>query len=205
MTYDAAPQIPLVVFDEFLVAEEWQNLMQYTHERSPDFCATRVIGAGGTHEVDTSYRRSRVLFELGEFRDMFVERISTFLPQVLAGLDFPEFPVSDVEVQLTATNNGEFFRRHNDNGTDSMSSRLITFVYFFYRHPRPFTGGELCIFDTEIEDNEYRTRGPYTVITPEQNQICFFVSEYLHEVLPVQCRSTDFMDSRFTVNGWLHR
>jgi Rps23 Pro-64 3,4-dihydroxylase Tpa1-like proline 4-hydroxylase len=164
-----------------------------------------VVGAGGTHQVDTSYRRSRVLFELGEFRDVFTERIFAFLPQVLAGLDFPWFPIKDVEIQLTATNNGEFFRRHNDNGTDSLSSRLITFVYFFYRQPQPFTGGELCIFDTELENGEYRAPGPYSVITPAQNQICFFVSEYLHEVLPVQCVSTDFMDSRFTVNGWLHR
>jgi SM-20-related protein len=205
MTYNTTPQIPFVVFDEFLVAEELQDLIQYTYDRSPEFCPTRVVGTGGNHQVDISYRRSRVLFELGEFRDLFAERISTFLPQVLARLDFPEFPVSDVEVQLTATNNGEFFRRHNDNGTDSLSSRLITFVYFFFRQPRPFTGGELCIFDTELENDQYRAPGPYTVITPEQNQICFFVSEYLHEVLPVQCRSTDFMDSRFTVNGWLHR
>jgi SM-20-related protein len=205
MGYETDIQIPLVVLDEFLVAEEWQNLMRYTYERGNDFCATRVVGAGGKHQVDTSYRRSRVLFELGEFRDVFTERIFAFLPRVLAGLDFPWFPVSDVEIQLTATNNGEFFRRHNDNGIGSLSSRLITFVYFFYRHPRPFTGGELCIFDTELEAGEYRAPGPYSVVTPEQNQICFFVSEYLHEVLPVQCMSTDFMDSRFTVNGWLHR
>ena len=149
--------------------------------------------------------RGRVLFDLAHFRDVFAERISTFLPQVLGGLDYPAFPVSDFEIQLTATNDGEFFRRHNDNGVHSLSSRLITFVYFFYRQPRPFTGGELCIFDTDLEDGEYRAPGPYAVVTPMQNQICFFVSEYLHEVLPVQCYSNEFMDSRFTVNGWLHQ
>ena len=205
MTYGTNTQVPLVVFDEFLVAEEWQNLMRYTYARSNDFCATRVVGANGSNHVDSSYRRSRVLFDVGEFREVFRERIFAFLPHVLAGLNFPSFPVSDLEIQLTATNNGEFFRRHNDNGTSSLSSRLITFVYFFYRQPRPFNGGELCIFDTELEDGEYRAPGPYSLVTPAQNQICFFVSEYLHEVLPVECRSTDFMDSRFTVNGWLHR
>lgn len=205
MTTGTGAEAPLVLLDEFLVAEEWQNLMQYTYERGNDFCATRVVGAGGAHQVDTSYRRSRVLFDLGEFREVFTERIMAFLPHVLARLEYPAFPVSDVEIQLTATGNGEFFRRHNDNGADSLNSRLITFVYFFYRQPRPFTGGELCIFDTELENGQYRAPGPYSVVTPEQNQICFFVSDYLHEVLPVQAATADFMDSRFTVNGWLHR
>jgi Rps23 Pro-64 3,4-dihydroxylase Tpa1-like proline 4-hydroxylase len=205
MTSETNVQIPLVVFDEFLVAEEWQNLLRYTYERQNDFLATRVVGADGAHHVDTGYRRSRVLFDLGEFRNVFTERLLTFLPRVLAGLSYPWFPVSDVEIQLTGTHNGEFFRAHNDSGADSLSSRLITFVYFFYREPRPFTGGELCIFDTQLEDGHYRAPGPYTLITPEQNQVCFFISEYLHEVLPVQCPSADFMDSRFTVNGWFHR
>jgi Rps23 Pro-64 3,4-dihydroxylase Tpa1-like proline 4-hydroxylase len=205
MSTIAVPHIPLVVFDEFLVAEEYHNLMDYTRWRSPDFNATRVVGADGTHQVDPGYRRSRVLFDLANFREIFAERIFAFLPQVFARLEYPPFPVSDFEIQLTASNNGEFFRRHNDNGVHSLSSRIITFVYFFYRQPRPFTGGELCIFDTDLEDGEYRAPGPCSVVTPMQNQICFFVSEYLHEVLPVTCQSNDFMDSRFTVNGWLHQ
>lgn len=198
-------QIPHILLDEFLVAEEWQNLLSFTWERRSDFRATRVVGAAGTDQVDPSYRRSRVLFELDHFREIFARRIFTYLPHVLASLDYPAFPVSDFEIQLTATNNGEFFRRHNDNGVHSLSTRLITFVYFFYIEPRPFTGGELCIFDTDLEDGQYRAPGPYTVVTPQQNQVCFFVSEYLHEVLPVQCVSNGFMNSRFTVNGWLHR
>jgi Rps23 Pro-64 3,4-dihydroxylase Tpa1-like proline 4-hydroxylase len=205
MATQTSDQIPFVLFDEFLVAEELQSLMQYTHERANEFHATRVVGSDGSHHVDPTYRRSRVLFDLGNFRDLFAERIFTFLPQVLARLDYPSFPVSDFEIQLTATNNGEFFRRHNDNGIHSLSSRLITFVYFFYFEPRPFTGGELCIFDTDLKDGEYKAPGSYSAIAPEQNQICFFVSEYLHEVLPVQCVTNDFMNSRFTVNGWLHR
>ncbi len=198
-------QIPLVVFDEFLVAEEWQNLVRYTFDRSNDFDASRVVADSGVDRIDSGYRRSRVLFDLNEFRDIFAEQIYAFLPHVFTGLGYPEFPVSNLEIQITATNNGEFFRRHNDNGGVSLDSRLITFVYFFYREPRAFTGGELCLFDTELENGEYRTPGPYFQITPVQNQICFFVSEYLHEVLPVQCASNEFMDSRFTVNGWLHR
>jgi Rps23 Pro-64 3,4-dihydroxylase Tpa1-like proline 4-hydroxylase len=192
------------MLDEFLVAEEWAGLMQYAFDHRDDFCATGVVSVNGSHQVDRDYRRSSVLFDLGGYRDVFVQRILVHLPRVLSGLNYPEFPVSEVEVQLTATNNGEFFRRHNDNGADSLRSRLITFVYFFYREPRPFDGGEICIYDTSFEDGAYQTTGHCTVITPTQNQILFFVSDCLHEVLPVQCASNEIFDSRFTVNGWLH-
>jgi Rps23 Pro-64 3,4-dihydroxylase Tpa1-like proline 4-hydroxylase len=47
--------------------------------------------------------------------------------------------------------------------------------------------------------------GDYRAVVPEQNQIVFFRSELLHEITPVVCPSQAFADSRFTVNGWLHR
>jgi SM-20-related protein len=205
MNQNGAAHAPVVMLDEFLVAEEWSGLMQYAFDHRDDFSATRVVSNNGGHQIDREYRRSRVLFDVGSYRDVFVQRIMTHLPRVLSGLQYPDFPVSQVEVQLTATNNGEFFRRHNDNGTDSLRSRLITFVYFFYREPQPFQGGELCIYDTSFENGECLTTGPCTVIAPAQNQMLFFVSDYVHEVLPVQCASNDIFDSRFTVNGWLHR
>ncbi|MGB8690572.1 MAG: proline hydroxylase, partial [Microcoleus sp.] len=33
----------------------------------------------------------------------------------------------------------------------------------------------------------------------------FFLSRYMHEVLPVSCPSKAFADSRFTINGWVRR
>ncbi len=204
MSYNGASHAPVVMLDEFLVAEEWTGLMQYVFDHRDDFCATRVMGNSGGHEVDRDYRRSRVLFDVGGYRDVFIQRILTYLPRVLSGLGYAEFPVSDVEVQLTATNDGEFFRRHNDNGAEALRNRLITFVYFFYREPQPFAGGELCIYDTSFEDGECLTTDSSIMITPTQNQMLFFISDYVHEVLPVQCASNDLFDSRFTVNGWLH-
>ena len=204
MNHNGAAQAPFVMLDEFLVAEEWAGLMQYVSDHRDDFCATGIVSGNGSHQVDLDYRRSSVLFDVGGYRDIFVQRILVHLPRVLSGLNYPEFLVSEIEVQLTATKHGEFFRRHNDNGADSLRGRLISFVYFFYREPRPYGGGEVCIYDTSFEGGGCQTTGHCTVITPMQNQILFFVSDYLHEVRPVESASTDIFDSRFTVNGWLH-
>jgi Rps23 Pro-64 3,4-dihydroxylase Tpa1-like proline 4-hydroxylase len=204
MSDNGQSHAPVVIFDEFLVAEEWGGLMQYALARNGEFDRTRIIQGDGD-AVDDQYRRSRVLYDLGAYHNLFADRIMSVLPYVLARLKYPAFPVSKIEIQLTATGEGEFFRVHNDNGHNAVSTRAVTFVYFFYVEPRPFTGGELRIFDTSFENGQAKAVGPYKLIEPAQNQVVIFIPDYLHEILPVACASTDFASSRFTVNGWLHR
>jgi len=201
----AQSQTPIAVFDEFLVAAEFRALLDFTMSRRAEFVATEVIGANGKSRPDHRQRRSCVLFELGSFHQMFVERLMTFLPQVVARLGLPWFQVSHVEAQLTMTNNGDYFRAHTDSGTGPVSKRMLTFVYFFHREPRGFTGGELRIYATSRGSDCATAPARCRVLYPMQNQVVFFASTVLHEIMPVVCPSADFVNSRFTVNGWLHR
>jgi SM-20-related protein len=199
-----APQTPIAVFDEFLAAEEWRRLVDFTINQAQAFAATQVIGSDGSNRLDERYRRSRALFDLGPFHQLFSDRLLHFLPYVVSRLGDSGFAVSQMEVQLTGTNNQEFFRIHTDNDSGEVSGRRITFVYFFFREPRGFEGGELCIYDTYRDNGTAKQAGPYHVINPAQNQVVFFNSGCLHEVMPVSCQSGEFADSRFTVNGWFH-
>jgi Rps23 Pro-64 3,4-dihydroxylase Tpa1-like proline 4-hydroxylase len=195
--------MPVAVLDEFLVAAEWQALMEFSLGRAAEFRDTEVIGRDGGGVLDPATRRSRVLYDLGPFHSLFTQRLATFFPYVLMRLRQSAFPLSQIEIQLTATNDGEFFRVHSDNDAAEVKARLITFVYFFYREPLAFQGGQLRIFDTELlEDGRSVATGPYRLIYPQQNQAVFFVSWCRHEILPVICPSRDLADSRFTVNGW---
>jgi SM-20-related protein len=205
MEGNGIPQTPIVIFDEFLVAQEWQQLVDYTLSREPEFTYTQVIGGEGEGRVDHKYRRSRVLYDLGSFHQLFADRLMAFLPHVLARLNFPSFPVSHMEIQLTGTSNGEFFRMHADNDAGQVSGRTLTFVYFFHREPLGFAGGELKIHDTIRNNGHATTNGVYRLIHPLQNQVVLFDSSNLHEIMPVRCDSGQFADSRFTVNGWFHR
>jgi Rps23 Pro-64 3,4-dihydroxylase Tpa1-like proline 4-hydroxylase len=112
-----------------------------------------------------------------------------------------EFPVTHVEAQLTASNDGDFFCPHSDNSHEKVVSRTLTFVYFFHREARPFEGGELLLHDSY---GDCQT-GNYQTIVPQQNQVVFFPCSALHEITPVVCPSKAFADSRFTLNGWLHK
>jgi Rps23 Pro-64 3,4-dihydroxylase Tpa1-like proline 4-hydroxylase len=193
-----------VVLDEFLAPQELEKLTQFTLDHEANFQASEVVSPhseGGV--VNHEHRSSRVLMDVGKQQDLIVNRIKSVLPQVLEKLGMEEFAITDVEVQITASNDGDFFHFHSDNGSDPVASRSLTFVYFFHREPRGFEGGELRIHDARLDHGSYVSDGTYQTIVPQQNQIVFFACELLHEVTAVKCASKLFGDSRFTLNGWL--
>jgi len=195
-----------VVLDEFLAPQELEQLTRFTLEHEADFQTSEVLSPqaeGGM--VNYDHRRSRVLMDLGHHQDLMLERIQTVLPEVLKKFDMDEFSPAAVEAQITASNDGDFFHFHSDNGSDRVASRYLTFVYFFHREPQPFEGGELRVHDAHLEGNEYVSEGSYQSIVPRQNQIVFFPCQLMHEITEVKCPSQRFADSRFTVNGWLRR
>ncbi len=203
---DRPPVLPAkcVVLDEFLASQEVEELRTYALQHEADFRTSAVVSPtdeGGV--VDYEHRRSRVLMDLGRHQELMLDRIKAVLPQVLDKLGMEKFAIADAEVQITASNDGDFFLCHSDSGNELVSSRRLTFVYFFHGEPRQFEGGELHIHDARLEGGNYVSEGSYQTIVPGQNQIVFFPCELLHEITPVKCPSQLFADSRFTVNGWL--
>jgi Rps23 Pro-64 3,4-dihydroxylase Tpa1-like proline 4-hydroxylase len=195
-----------VVLDEFLTSAELNRLRQYVLEQEMRFETSEVLSPGIIGgAVDYEHRRSRVLMDLGGQERMITDRLLTFLPRVLQKWGRDPFPISRVETQTAASNHGDFFHCHSDNGAEAVAAREITFVYFFHREPKQFSGGELRIYDSRRENDNYVPTAKYRTIVPEQNQLVLFASGLSHEITPVDCPSRAFADSRFTVNGWMHR
>jgi len=195
-----------VVLDEFLSPQELEELTQFTLQHEIDFSASEVVSPTNDDGViNYEHRRSRVLMDPGIHQEILLERVKSALPQVLEKLGLEEFPITSMEAQITASNDGDFFHNHNDNGEGPVASRYLTFVYFFHHEPRRFEGGELRIHDSRREGDHHVAAGSYQTIAPQQNQIVFFPSSLLHEITTVKCPSGLFADSRFTLNGWLHR
>jgi Rps23 Pro-64 3,4-dihydroxylase Tpa1-like proline 4-hydroxylase len=195
-----------VVLDEFLTSAELNTLRQYVLEQEMQFELSEVLSPGVTGgAVDYEHRRSRVLMDLGGHERPIVDRLLTCLPRILQKWGRDPFPISRIETQTTASNHGDFFGCHSDNGAEEVATREITFVYFFHREPKQFSGGELRIYDSRRENDNYVPTANYRTIVPEQNQLVLFASGLSHEITPVDCPSGQFADSRFTINGWVHR
>jgi len=195
-----------VVLDEFLTFTELHTLREYVLDQETQFEISEVLSPG-VHgsAVDYEQRRSRVLMNLGGHERMITDRVLTCLPRVLQKWGRDPFPISRIETQATASNHGDFFHCHSDNGAEAVAAREITFVYFFHREPKQFSGGELRIYDSRRENDNYVPTANYRTIVPEQNQLVLFASGLSHEITPVDCPSGQFADSRFTVNGWIHK
>ncbi|MBD2387463.1 2OG-Fe(II) oxygenase [Cylindrospermum sp. FACHB-282] len=186
-------------FDNFFNPEEHKHLLQYVFQKQSAFLSTT------TSTNDANYRQSMVLYSFTDFSELIVKKIQAIIPDVISKLGLPSFPVSQIETQLTAHNDGNYYKIHNDNGSPETATRELTYVYYFYQVPKPFSGGELLIYDSKISNNSYVNAESFKTVEPRNNSIVFFPSRYMHEVLPVSCPSKAFADSRFTINGWVRR
>jgi Rps23 Pro-64 3,4-dihydroxylase Tpa1-like proline 4-hydroxylase len=185
--------------DNFLTPAEKNKLLKYVLAKESEFVSTST----STNAED--YRRSMVLHSFPEFSELMVNRIKAILPDVLKNLNIPSFPLGEIEAQLTMHNDNNFYKLHNDSGSPDTASRFFTYVYYFYREPKGFSGGELQIYDSKIENNFYVADKTFRTVEPRNNSIVFFLSRYMHEVLRVSCPSKAFADSRFTINGWVRK
>jgi Rps23 Pro-64 3,4-dihydroxylase Tpa1-like proline 4-hydroxylase len=188
-----------VQIDQFLTPSDHDRLINFVLQQEANFVST------STSTGDLDYRKSLVLYAFPEFSQLISQQIHAVLPNVLTQLSLPHFDIQQVEAQLTAHNDGNYYKIHNDNGSSHTTTRELTYVYYFNRQPKAFSGGELRIYDTTIKNNQYVQAETHHTIEPRDNSIVFFLSRYMHEVLPILCPSQTFADSRFTLNGWIRR
>ncbi|MEH2047363.1 2OG-Fe(II) oxygenase [Nostoc sp.] len=188
-----------IQINNFLKPEEHKRLLKYVLAKESDFLPSN------TSTKDINYRQSMVIYSFPEFSELILKRIQAMIPDIISKLNLPLFSVSQIESQLTAHNHGNYYKIHNDNGSPETATREITYVYYFNREPKQFSGGELLIYDSKIENNFYVNAESFKTIEPRNNSIVFFISRYMHEVKPVICPSKAFADSRFTINGWIRR
>ncbi len=182
---------------DFLSPDEHKELLDFVLRGEKKFANSAVDAK------DKDYRRSLVMHQFPRFSALILEKIKAMVPEVTEYLGMENFEPGRTECQLTASKDGHFYKTHNDNGSASTSGRTLTYVYYFNRQPKAFTGGDLRLYDTVVRNGYYVAAESYQDIEPIDNSIIFFYPRYMHEVLPVQVASKKFEDSRFTINGWL--
>ena len=202
VTYEmlAVERARYVQFRDVLGASAKSRLLDEAIARAPELVPSRVIG-------DTpDYRRSRLINDPRDLAAGLVARVRELLPELCERLDVAPFPVDLIEAQLTVHNDGDYYRVHNDNGSDDTRTREISYVYYFHREPKRFTGGELVLFDSRPgNDGGPVPIGPPVVVEPSDDSLVIFPSSCLHEVRPVHLLSHAMEDGRFTINGWVRR
>ena len=191
------PQV--VQIDDFLSPEVYQYALNTALTHGDQFVESQT-----TTNAD-DYRRSSILYATlyPDLYELLRQRLLGLLPSVLDELNLEHFEPGQVEMQLTAHNDGCFYKIHNDSGSPETETRILTYVYYFYQEPKRFSGGELRLYETDMGGSMVTASDWFKTIEPVNNRIVFFDSRCKHEVLPVVCPSRSFQDSRFTLNGWI--
>jgi len=192
---------PFVRIEQFLTPAEHDLLVETAHQQQSQLNVSNV-GKGYGH-YDPEWRSSLVLRKkVDELIPWFLPRIKEALPDVLPRLQVPPFTIGWVELQMTVHRSGGFYKIHRDSSKEQSRSRRVTYVYYFHRLPKRFTGGDLLLYDTNVGNDTYAPA--FTRIEALDNSVVFFPSIYYHQVTTVQCETDDFADGRFTLNGWFH-
>lgn len=190
--------VPVCRFDSFLGERESGRLLGLTQGVGTRLRQSQVAD----YRTDPDTRRSRSATVRVPSLEQAVLRV---LPVVQELIEVEVDPDVDLDYHFTAHNDGDFYRPHTDAGPGWLSARTLTFVYYLHRTPRPFTGGCLRIFDTQVVGGHARDAATFRDIEPAHDSIVFFPASARHEVRPVSCPSRTYADSRFAFNGWLHQ
>lgn len=196
----------LIALDQFLEPSGLDSVRTCAMRMEDRFSAATTLKNGRPLTLDVAVRHARVLtdVETGEVGKWFKARVEQVLPSVLEELELPVRKPKRVAVQITSTGDGGFYKPHTDNSVHTPDRRLLSFVYFCNRYPVSFQGGELRIYGTLSHAELHDPGVQVHVISPEQNRIVFFLSDYVHEICPVVCKSSSVADTRLTVNGWIY-
>ena len=206
---DPAPRAympPYRMYRPFLDSITHARLLEWTIKNEAKFEASLVSGDHGQdHPKHDPHQRTSLYFsDFGPMQAMLRQLFVDFVPTLIGDLRVTPFEVSQIELELVANNDGTFFKRHIDTFTGDgrkASDRMLSAVYYFHAEPKAFSGGELRLYSFGTTENE----SAFVDVQPEQNTLVAFPSWAIHEVLPVNCPSRRFSDSRFNINCWIHR
>jgi Rps23 Pro-64 3,4-dihydroxylase Tpa1-like proline 4-hydroxylase len=190
-----------VVIDDFLGVDENRDMLAFALRDRNRFEPGTVEGK--RHQA----RRNSVILDFGRtaHANLIVNRLLIWFPLIARSLGEPMFPLQQVEAQLTASNDGDFYGSHLDTNADGIEGRAIACVYYFFDEPKGFLGGALRLYDTIEHDGRISQAESFQEIEPANNRLVAFRSRTYHELRPTRCPSKEFSDSRFAVTTWLHR
>ena len=170
--------IHCIQVDNFLTPDEHDALLQTALENEQNFADATVYRKDNTQKANNDVRQSVVLDEKSfpDIAQIFKNKLLEYVPSALEQLKLPLFTPSpsDITLQLTAHNDGCYYKMHSDAASERTVLRRLTYVYYFYQEPKAFSGGELRLFDTEFKNGKPLKREQFADVEPRNNRIIFF-------------------------------
>ena len=202
--------VKILVFEDIFSKEDNQKIYKEAISLENKFEDSVISGglnkdfrSNKTCYYDTVFIDDRSKSALLSSVDSLYSRNSEFRENVTSfGYPFNFFD-STTTHETQVSNYGrqnETYKYHIDKMGNS--TRAITFVYYFFKEPKQFQGGEIEFTNSPIYDG-FPVDKKYKKITlkPKNNMGVIFDSTAAHHVRSTT--SKDFKSGRFSVNSWI--
>lgn len=189
------------IIDDALPVSLASAMLAHAISHRDNFRPTSIHRTGSASGAD--FRSSlRCKGGLGPFAPPFVATMERMFPRLCTSTGTVPFVFSELETELVAHRDGDFYKEHIDirttgDGRPEASPRVLTTVWYLYRVPKKFAGGHIRL--RAIVGDETAT------IEPVHNRLLAFPAFAPHEVLPIEVPGNAFEDARFAVNCWFRR
>lgn len=190
----------------------WPELLGTASDELLDRVVDRRVDFSHNDPGGMGYRRGQALAAVPDLTDSISALVHRHLDEwcVEFGIDVGVGPARDAveiaEVAVTAFGDGDFLGPHIDDGRGFQpNGRVLSFVYWMYRRPRRFTGGELRLCGWAEHEGRIIPGPPAVDLEPGHDTLIVFPSATMHEVFPVHSDSDQFADARFAITGFVRR
>ena len=190
---DGLHAAPFVRIRDFLSHDERERLLSAALAMRGLF-APGGVGRGAARKVSSLERRALEtrLSSREDVRGWLVPKVREMLPKLSMLLRIDGLDRCRMGLSMVAHPDGGFGTRHRDDSS-------LAGICYFHRDPRPFTGGDLLLWDTEVETGRHCDVFGFSRVEPAAGSIVFYPGTYMHEVTPVACEPNDFAAARFSV------
>lgn len=197
---DRTGPVPYVRIENFLGEDRREELRKTV--RDAEWLDAATSHADGAR-VDRDFRIAQEIRDSRAVRAWFLPLVRQAAgPEVLARLGLAAFELGGWEMQVTRHTEGGMLGAHRDRGAVN-PRRALSYVYYFHREPRGYSGGDLLLFDEGGQRGADRIAA-FTRLTPVDNSLVLFSPDRLHCVTEIRS-GPDPLDARWTVNGWMLR
>ena len=196
---------PHFVVEQFLGDAVVQQLLTHVDRRHAEFMPAMVYRQERQAAIaDVESRNCLRLPQIGPFEAGIRTEIQRVLPAALKKLGLLDREVVAREFEFCAYGDGGLFRAHHDILPQG-PPRIVSCVYYFFREPAGFTGGELRLYGWPSPKASGVQDLPWIDIPARRDNLVIFPSSLKHEVRPVVLPSGDWGHHRFTINCWAYR
>lgn len=134
-----------------------------------------------------------------KFKSQEFQEVMTSCPYPISEFNLTNFH----ETQVSVYKENQHYKWHIDRFDNY--DRMITLVYYFFKEPQMFSGGEICLTNSPICDGEPIEKlypGKNLInIKPKSNRAIVFSSTIPHCVMPTTALNIE--DSRMSANMWI--